>query len=60
MIDALFTRLGITVDTPYWVLFLILTGTMLFSALIFQSKTMRTLIFVPIAIGVAGVSTYRY
>lgn len=53
MIDALFTRLGITVDTPYWVLFLILTGTMLFSALIFQSKTMRTLIFVPIAIGVA-------
>jgi di/tricarboxylate transporter len=26
---------------------------MLFSALIFQSKTMRTLIFVPIAIGVA-------
>jgi len=53
MIDALFTRLGITVDTPYWVLFFILTGTMLFSALIFQSKTMRTLIFVPIAIGVA-------
>jgi sodium-dependent dicarboxylate transporter 2/3/5 len=26
---------------------------MIFSALIFQSKTMRTLIFVPIAIGVA-------
>jgi di/tricarboxylate transporter len=27
---------------------------MIFSALIFQSKTMRTMIFVPIAIGVAG------
>lgn len=52
-IGALFTHLGITEVTPYWVLFTILTGAMLFSALIFQSKTMRTLIFVPIAIGVA-------
>ncbi len=53
MIDALFTHFGITEATPYWALFMILTGAMLFSALIFQSKTMRTLIFVPIAIGVA-------
>lgn len=53
MIDAVFSHLGISEATPYWVLFLILTGAMLFSALIFQSKTMRTLIFVPIAIGVA-------
>lgn len=53
MIDAVFTHLGITEATPYWVLFVILTGAMMFSALIFQSKTMRTLIFVPIAIGVA-------
>lgn len=53
MIDAVFTHLGITETTPYWVLFVILTGAMMFSALIFQSKTMRTLIFVPIAIGVA-------
>lgn len=52
MIDALFTHLGITEATPFWVLFVILTGAMMFSALIFQSKTMRTLIFVPIAIGV--------
>ncbi len=35
-----------------------LTGTMIFSALIFQSKTMRTLIFVPIAIGVANKFGY--
>ncbi|SFK87157.1 Sodium:sulfate symporter transmembrane region [Porphyromonadaceae bacterium KH3CP3RA] len=53
MIDAVFTHVGITETTPYWVLFVILTGAMMFSALIFQSKTMRTLIFVPIAIGVA-------
>ncbi|MBO7622531.1 MAG: anion permease, partial [Bacteroidales bacterium] len=32
---------------------MILTGSMLASALIFQSKTMQTLIFIPIAIGVA-------
>ena len=32
---------------------MLLTGTMLLSALIFQSKTMQTLIFVPIAISVA-------
>lgn len=53
MIDTLFTHMGISETTPYWVLFVILTGAMMFSALIFQSKTMRTLIFVPIAIGVA-------
>lgn len=52
-VDALFNYLGFTGATPFWVLFLILTGGMLFSALVFQSKTMRTLIFVPIAIGTA-------
>ena len=44
--------LGITADTPFWVLYVVLTFLMMFSGLIFQSKTMRTLIFVPIAIGV--------
>ncbi|HHE64422.1 MAG TPA: sodium:sulfate symporter, partial [Bacteroidetes bacterium] len=38
---------------PFWLLYVILTGMMIFSALVFQSKTMRTLIFIPIAIGVA-------
>ncbi len=51
--DALFNHLGFTDTTSFSVLFLILTGGMIFSSLIFQSKTMRTLIFVPIAIGTA-------
>ncbi len=52
-VDAFFDSMGLGTSTPFWVLYLLLTGTMVFSALIFQSKTMRTLIFVPIAIGVA-------
>ena len=52
-VNAIFDGLGFNESTPFGVLYLILTFTMLFSALIFQSKTMRTLIFVPIAIGVA-------
>ena len=52
-IDSIFYSLGVSSDTPFWILFAILTGTMMFSALLFQSKTMRVLIFVPIAIGVA-------
>ncbi len=53
MVDAGFDRLGISQDTPFWALYLLLTFVMLFSALLFQSKTMRALIFIPIAIGVA-------
>jgi anion transporter len=53
LVDAAFNHLGITQSTPFWALYLILTGFMLFSALIFESKTMRALIFIPIAIGVA-------
>lgn len=52
LVNVGFDHLGITNNTPYWVLFLILTFLMLFSALIFQSKTMRALIFVPMALGV--------
>jgi anion transporter len=52
-VNAIFDGLGFNDNTPFGILYLILTGTMLASALIFQSKTMRTLIFVPIAIGVA-------
>ncbi len=52
-VDAAFDAMGFSGDTPFWVLYLSLTATMLFSALIFQSKTMRTLVFIPIAIGTA-------
>lgn len=52
VVNHYFDGMGIGTDTPFWVLYLILTFMMMFSGLIFQSKTMRTLIFVPIAIGV--------
>ncbi len=52
-VSAFFDHLGIGAGTPFWVLYLLLTGVMIFSALIFQSKTMRAMIFIPIAIGVA-------
>jgi anion transporter len=53
-VNAFFDHIGIGNDTPFWVLYLLLTGVMVFSALLFESKTMRAMIFVPIAIGVAG------
>lgn len=53
MVDAVFVKMGVSQETPFWMLYLGLTATMIFSGLIFQSKTMRALIFVPIAIGVA-------
>jgi sodium-dependent dicarboxylate transporter 2/3/5 len=52
-VDSLFNKLGFGPETPFWLLYVILTGAMLFSALVFQSKTMRALLFIPIAIGVA-------
>jgi len=54
LVEVTFNHLGICQSTPFWVLYLVLTGLMLFSALLFQSKTMRALIFIPIAIGVAN------
>jgi di/tricarboxylate transporter len=53
IVDSVFNSLGITADTPYWVLYVVLTGFMLLSALVFSSKNMRTMIFVPIAIATA-------
>jgi anion transporter len=53
-VNAFFDHLGIGATTPFWVLYLSLTALMIFSALLFQSKTMRTMIFIPIAIGVAN------
>lgn len=52
IVSTSFAGLGITEATPFWTIYLILTFLMLFSALLFQSKTMRTLIFVPIALGI--------
>jgi len=52
-VNAFFESLGFGTGTPFWILYVILTGVMVFSALFMQSKTMRTMIFVPIAIGVA-------
>jgi anion transporter len=50
-VDAAFDSMGLGMETPFWIIYLILTAMMLFSALLFQSKTMRALIFIPIAIG---------
>jgi anion transporter len=52
-VNSMFDGLGISDNTPFWVLYLILTFGMIYSALVFQSKTMRAMIFIPIAIGVA-------
>ncbi|NOR26973.1 MAG: sodium:sulfate symporter [Lutibacter sp.] len=52
-VNAFFDSMGFGDSTPFWVLYVILTGVMVFSALFMQSKTMRTMIFIPIAIGVA-------
>lgn len=53
-VNAFFDNLGIGQETEFWKLYLLLTSVMVFSALIFQSKTMRAMIFIPIAIGVAN------
>jgi anion transporter len=53
-VNAFFDHLGISDNTPFWLLYVLLTAVMTFSALLFQSKTMRTMIFVPVAIGVAN------
>jgi sodium-dependent dicarboxylate transporter 2/3/5 len=52
-VNASFDSLGFGVDTPFWVLYVVLTAAMVFSALFMQSKTMRAMIFIPIAIGIA-------
>jgi len=53
-VNAFFDHIGIGSETHFWKLYLLLTGVMTASALLFQSKTMRAMIFVPIAIGVAN------
>ena len=51
-VSAGMDSLGISADTPFIVPYLLMTGLMLFSALIFQSKNMRALVFIPIALGI--------
>ncbi len=53
-VNSFFDSIGIGKETSYMTLYVILTAGMVFSALIFQSKTMRTMIFIPIAIGIAS------
>ena len=52
-VNASFDAMGFGADTPFWVLYAVLTFAMVFSSLVMQSKTMRSMIFIPIAIGVA-------
>ena len=51
-VDAIFDSVGFDASTPFWQIYMIMTALMLFSALLFQSKTMRAMLFIPIAIGV--------
>ena len=51
-VSAGMDSLGITGDTPFIIPYILMTGLMLFSALIFQSKNMRALVFIPIALGI--------
>lgn len=53
-VNAFFDHIGIGDNTHFWIMYLLLTAVMVFSALLFQSKTMRAMIFIPIAIGVAN------
>lgn len=53
LVSHIFDTLGFDNQTPFSVLYITLTGAMIFSALAFQSKTMRTMLFIPIAIGIA-------
>jgi solute carrier family 13 (sodium-dependent dicarboxylate transporter), member 2/3/5 len=57
-VEAFFTGIGLEEEASFWVLYLILTAVMCYSALVFQSKTMRAMIFVPIAIGAADLFGY--
>jgi len=52
MVNAAFDSLGIGSETPFWVFYVVLTFLMMYSGLVFQSKTIRTMVFVPIALGV--------
>jgi len=58
LVDFVFTHFGISEQTPFWILYLGMTFVMIFSGILFQSKTMRALIFVPIAIGIAQKFNY--
>ncbi len=50
LVNSGLNHLGIGTSTPFWAIFLLLTFLMMFSSIFFQSKTVRTLIFIPIAL----------
>jgi len=52
-VNAAFDAMGFNTTTSFSTIYISLTGAMIFSALFMQSKTMRAMIFIPIAIGVA-------
>ena len=53
-VNASFDALGFGAETPFWIYYMLcLPAAMVFSALFMQSKTMRAMIFIPIAIGIA-------
>ena len=54
MVNSAFQSLGIGTSTPYWLLYVIFTFIMMYSSLFFQSKNMRVMVFMPIALGVEG------
>ncbi|MCH8545092.1 MAG: anion permease [Alcanivorax sp.] len=57
-VSAFFAQVGIDSNTPFWIVYVLLTGIMAFSALVSQAKTMRAMLFVPIAIGAAETLGY--
>lgn len=58
LVNTSFDALGFDASTPFSLLYIVLTGAMVFSALFMQSKTMRAMIFIPIAIGIATRFNY--
>ncbi|MBZ2188572.1 anion permease [Alcanivorax sp. JB21] len=57
-VGAFFGYAGIDSNTPFWAVYLLLTAIMALSALVSQAKTMRAMLFVPIAIGAAETLGY--
>lgn len=53
LVESFFLSTGLDSSTSYFTLYIVLTGIFLYSHLVMQSKTMRTIVFLPIVIGIA-------
>lgn len=53
LVEEFFQATGLGNNTPYFTLYIVLTGIFLYAHLFMQSKTMRTIVFLPIVIGIA-------